>query len=86
LNLNRKLVSSAHTDKICAIKFQNDRLADLTPVFLERTAFNELLAQMPRGLAALRQARMLAEASGQAVYNVVQLVYHSPDVRRAIEG
>jgi predicted acylesterase/phospholipase RssA len=78
LNLNHKLVSSAHTDKICAVKFPNDRLADLTPVFLERTAFNELLAQMPRELAASPQARMLAEASDQAVYNIVQLVYHSP--------
>jgi NTE family protein len=43
-----------------------------------RTAFNELLAQMPRDLAASPQARMLAEASDQAVYNIVQLVYHSP--------
>jgi NTE family protein len=43
-----------------------------------RTAFNELLAQMPRELAASPQARMLAEASDQAVYNIVQLVYHSP--------
>ena len=43
-----------------------------------RTAFNELLARMPRDLAALPQAKLLAEASGQAVYNIVQLVYHSP--------
>ena len=43
-----------------------------------RTAFNELLAQMPRALAASPQARMLAEASDQAVYNIVQLVYRSP--------
>jgi NTE family protein len=43
-----------------------------------RTAFNELLAQMPRELAATPQARLLAEASDQAVYNIVQLVYHSP--------
>jgi NTE family protein len=43
-----------------------------------RTAFNELLAQMPRELAASPQARLLAEASDQAVYNIVQLVYHSP--------
>jgi NTE family protein len=43
-----------------------------------RTAFNELLAQMPRELAASPQARMLAQASDQAVYNIVQLVYHSP--------
>jgi NTE family protein len=43
-----------------------------------RTAFNELLAQMPRELAATPQAQLLAEASDQAVYNIVQLVYHSP--------
>jgi NTE family protein len=43
-----------------------------------RTAFNELLAQMPRDLAASPQAQLLAEASDQAVYNIVQLVYHSP--------
>jgi len=43
-----------------------------------RTAFNELLEQMPRTLAASPQARLLAEASDQAVYNIVQLVYHSP--------
>ena len=43
-----------------------------------RTAFNELLAQMPQALAASPQARLLAEASDQAVYNIVQLVYHSP--------
>lgn len=43
-----------------------------------RTAFNELLAQMPQSLAASPQARLLAEASDQAVYNIVQLVYHSP--------
>ncbi|MDQ2820326.1 MAG: patatin-like phospholipase family protein [Pseudomonadota bacterium] len=43
-----------------------------------RTAFNELLAQMPRELAASPQAQLLAQASDQAVYNIVQLVYHSP--------
>jgi NTE family protein len=43
-----------------------------------RTAFNELLAQMPQSLAASPQAKLLAEASDQAVYNIVQLVYHSP--------
>jgi NTE family protein len=43
-----------------------------------RTAFNELLAQMPPGLAASPQARMLAEASDPALYNIVELVYRSP--------
>ena len=43
-----------------------------------RIAFNELLAQMPAELAASPQARLLAKASDQAVYNIVQLVYRSP--------
>jgi NTE family protein len=43
-----------------------------------RTAFNELLAQMPRELAASPQARMLAEASDPALYNIVELIYRSP--------
>ena len=43
-----------------------------------RAAFNELLAQMPPELANTEQAKMLAKASDQAVYNIVQLVYHSP--------
>jgi NTE family protein len=42
-----------------------------------RAAFNELLAQMPPELAATPQARLLAEAADPAVYNIVQLVYHS---------
>jgi NTE family protein len=42
-----------------------------------RTAFNELLAQMPAELASSPQARLLAEASDPAVYNIVQLVYRS---------
>ncbi|USQ95478.1 patatin-like phospholipase family protein [Caulobacter sp. RL271] len=42
-----------------------------------RAAFNELLAQMPAELAATPQARLLAEASDPAVYNIVQLVYRS---------
>jgi len=46
--------------------------------YWDGTAFNELLAQMARELAASPQARMLAEAPGQAVYNIVQLVYRSP--------
>jgi NTE family protein len=43
-----------------------------------RTAFNELLAKMPPELAHTPQARLLARASDQAVYTIVQLVYHSP--------
>ena len=43
-----------------------------------RKAFNELLAKMPPELAATPQARMLATACDQAVYNIIQLVYHSP--------
>jgi NTE family protein len=42
-----------------------------------RAAFNELLAQMPPELAGTPQARMLAQASDPAVYNIVQLVYRS---------
>jgi NTE family protein len=43
-----------------------------------RTAFNELLARMPLALAASPQARLLAEASDPALYNIVELVYRSP--------
>jgi NTE family protein len=43
-----------------------------------RTAFNELLAGMPAELAASPQARMLAEASDPALYNIVELIYRSP--------
>jgi NTE family protein len=43
-----------------------------------RTAFNELLPQMPPELAATPQARMLAEASDPALYNIVELIYRSP--------
>ena len=43
-----------------------------------RAAFIELLAQMPPELAATPQARMLAEASDPALYNIVELVYRSP--------
>ncbi|UTP40341.1 patatin-like phospholipase family protein [Phenylobacterium sp. LH3H17] len=43
-----------------------------------RATFNELLAKMPPELAATPQARMLAEASDPAVYNIIQLVYRSP--------
>lgn len=42
-----------------------------------RATFNGLLAQMPDELKATPQARVLAEASDPAVYNIVQLVYRS---------
>lgn len=42
-----------------------------------RAAFNELLAQMPPELVATPQARLLAEASDPAVYNIVQLIYRA---------
>jgi NTE family protein len=43
-----------------------------------RTAFNALLEKMPPELAATPEAKMLADASDPAVYNIVQLVYRSP--------
>lgn len=43
-----------------------------------RIAFNELLARMPPELARSPQARLLAKASDQSVYNIVQLIYRSP--------
>jgi NTE family protein len=43
-----------------------------------RTAFNELLAQMPAQLAASPQARLLAEAADPALYSIVEMVYRSP--------
>jgi NTE family protein len=43
-----------------------------------RTAFNELLVRMPPELATSPQARLLAEASDPALYNIVELVYRSP--------
>jgi NTE family protein len=42
-----------------------------------RAAFNEVLAQMPPDLANTPQARMLAQESDPALYNIVQLVYRS---------
>lgn len=42
-----------------------------------RATYNELLALMPPDLAATPQARLLAEASDPAVYNIIQLVYRS---------
>ncbi len=43
-----------------------------------RAAFQALLRQMPAELAATPEAKLLAAASGPAVYNIVQLVYRSP--------
>ena len=43
-----------------------------------RAVFNELLALMPPELAETPQARLLAQASDPAVYNIVQLVYRAP--------
>jgi len=42
-----------------------------------RAAFNELLEQMPPKLAQTPQARMLAQASDPAVYNIVQMIYQA---------
>jgi NTE family protein len=43
-----------------------------------RAAFQKLLGQLPSDLAATPEARLLADASDPAVYNIVQLIYHSP--------
>lgn len=43
-----------------------------------RHTFNELLTLMPPELAATHQAQLLAKASDPSVYNIVELVYHSP--------
>jgi NTE family protein len=43
-----------------------------------RAAFNELLPQLPETLAASPQAKLLAQASDPAVYNIVELIYRSP--------
>ena len=42
-----------------------------------RAAFNALLAQLSPELAALPEARLLAEASDPAVYNIVEMIYRS---------
>jgi NTE family protein len=42
-----------------------------------RAALNELLARMPKKLKALAEAKLLSEAAGDAVYSIVQLIYHS---------
>jgi len=42
-----------------------------------RATFNELLAMMPDELKATPQAKVLAQASDPAVYNIAQLIYHS---------
>lgn len=43
-----------------------------------RAAFRQLLKDMPAELAATPAAKLLAEASDPAVYNIVQLIYKSP--------
>lgn len=43
-----------------------------------RTAFQALLKQMPPKLAATDEAKLLAEATDPALYNIVQLIYRSP--------
>ena len=43
-----------------------------------RATFQALLKQMPPELAATPEARLLADASDPAVYNIVQLIYRSP--------
>jgi len=43
-----------------------------------RAAMHDLLAQIPPKLAATAQAKLLAEASDPAVYNIVQLIYRTP--------
>jgi NTE family protein len=47
-----------------------------------RAAFHDLLKQMPTDLAATPEAQLLAQASDPAVYNIVQLIYHSPTYER----
>ena len=43
-----------------------------------RAAFQALLARMPPELASSEEAKLLADASDPAVYNIVQLIYRSP--------
>jgi NTE family protein len=43
-----------------------------------RAAFRQLLKDMPAELAKTPAAKLLAEASDPAVYNIVQLIYKSP--------
>ena len=43
-----------------------------------RAAFNELLKRMPPDLVATDEARLLAQSSDPAVFNIVQLIYRSP--------
>ena len=42
-----------------------------------RAAFNTLLSKMPEKLAATPAARLLAQASDPALYNIVQMIYRS---------
>jgi NTE family protein len=44
-----------------------------------RTAYNELMAKMPEDLARSPQAQLLAKAADPALYNIIQLVYQSPN-------
>jgi NTE family protein len=43
-----------------------------------RATFQELYAKLPPELAETPQAKLLAEVSDPAVYNIVQLIYRSP--------
>lgn len=43
-----------------------------------RELFNVLKAKLPPELAASDEVRLLSDAADPAVYNIVQLVYHSP--------
>jgi NTE family protein len=43
-----------------------------------RAVFQKLLLRLPPDLAASPEAKLLAEASDPAAYNIVELIYHSP--------
>jgi NTE family protein len=43
-----------------------------------RATFQTLLGRLPAELAASPEAKLLAQASDPAAYNIVQLIYHSP--------
>ncbi|QJU57648.1 patatin-like phospholipase family protein [Sphingomonas sp. AP4-R1] len=47
-----------------------------------RAAYRELMKDMPPELAATPAAKLLAEASDPAVYNIVQLIYKSPSYEK----
>ena len=44
-----------------------------------RTAINALLAQLPPKLAALPEAQLLAKETDRSLFNIVQLIYRSPN-------